>query len=227
MPRKAPAKKAGASTPAKAERVEEILRRLRAMYPRPKIALDFRTPWELLAATILSAQSTDARVNLVTRDLFAKYPTVGDIARADTPELEQDIRSTGYFRSKARSLQGAANVILKEHGGEVPQTMDELVELPGVGRKTANVVLGTAFGKSAGIVVDTHVARVSQRLALVSSSDPVKIEQELMEVIPKREWTKFPHRLILHGREICVARKPRCADCLLNEVCPSAREPRQ
>ena len=225
MPRKV-VKRAGEVAAPRAERVDEIVRRLRTMYPRPVVSLDFRTPWELLAATILAAQSTDARVNIVTKDLFAKYPTVGDIARADTAELEQDIRSTGYFRSKAKSLQGAANVILKEHEGEVPQTLEQLVELSGVGRKTANVVLGNAFGKSVGIVVDTHVTRVSQRLGLTGNSDPVKIEQDLMEIIPKREWVKFAHRVILHGRAICVARKPLCGDCLLNEVCPSAREPR-
>lgn len=207
------------------ERVTEILARLRRMYPDAECSLDFRTPFELLTATILSAQSTDARVNLVTKDLFRKYPTVEALAHADPEVLEGDIRSTGFFRSKAKSLLGMANAILKEHGGEVPRTMEELVELPGVGRKTANVVLGNAFGIAEGVVVDTHVSRVTRRLAFTANQDAEKIERDLMELIPRREWVVFPHRVIQHGRAICVAQKPKCGECLLNEVCPSARVP--
>ena len=207
------------------ERVSEILARLRRMYPDAQCSLDFRTPFELLTATILSAQSTDARVNLVTKDLFRKYPTVEALAHADPGELESDIRTTGFFRSKARSLLGMANAILKEHGGKVPRTIEELVALPGVGRKTANVVLGNAFGIAEGVVVDTHVTRVTNRLGLTAHQDAEKIERDLMELIPRREWVVFPHRIIQHGRQICVARLPKCGECLLNEVCPSARVP--
>lgn len=207
------------------ERVTEILARLRRMYPDAECSLDFRTPFELLTATILAAQSTDARVNLVTKDLFRKYSTVEALAHAGPEVLENDIRSTGFFRSKAKSLLGMANAILKEHGGEVPRTMEKLVELPGVGRKTANVVLGNAFGIAEGVVVDTHVSRVTRRLALTANQDAEKIERDLMELIPRREWVVFPHRVIQHGRAICVAQKPKCGECLLNEVCPSARVP--
>ncbi|HVR42693.1 MAG TPA: endonuclease III [Thermoanaerobaculia bacterium] len=227
MPRKAAKTRAAPRRPGshREERVAEILRRLRRMYPRAECALEFRNPYELLAATILSAQSTDARVNLVGKELFRKYPDVEPLARADPAELERDIHSTGFFRSKARSLLGMANALLKDHGGRVPETMEELIELPGVGRKTANVVLGNAFGKAEGVVVDTHVARVSQRLGLTKHADPEKIEVDLMEIIPRKEWVGFSHRMILHGRTICVARKPKCSECLLNDVCPSAREP--
>jgi endonuclease-3 len=206
------------------ERVEEIVRLLRRMYPKAACSLDFRTPFQLLVATILSAQSTDARVNMVTPHLFEKYPTVEAMASAQSYELEQVIHATGFFRNKAKSVIGAARAILERHGGQVPQTMEELMELPGVGRKTANVVLSNAFGKPVGIVVDTHVARVSVRLALTGQSDPVRIEEDLMALIPKKEWTSFAHRMILHGREICLARKPKCAECRLNEICPSAQE---
>ena len=209
------------------ERALEIVHRLQRAYPRPKIALDFESPFQLLIATILSAQSTDARVNLVTKDLFRKYPSPEAFAKADPAELENDIRSTGYFRSKTKSLIGASKALVERHGGKMPATMAELVDLPGVGRKTANVILGNAMGKSEGLVVDTHVGRVSNRLALTSHSDPVKIEQDLMNLIPKKEWTKFSLRMILHGREICIARKPKCADCVLNDVCPSAQEVRE
>lgn len=229
MPKKVSAKKivraARPRTTLREERIGEILRRLDRMYPAAKCSLDFETPFQLLIATILSAQSTDARVNLVTPALFRKYPTVETLAHADPPELEQDIRTTGFFRSKTRSVMGSANAILVEHGGEVPANMEALVRLPGVGRKTANVVLGNAFGRAEGIVVDTHVARVSRRLGLTRQEDPVKIEQDLVEVVPKKKWVGFSHRVILHGREICVARKPKCSQCLLNDVCPSAREP--
>ena len=207
------------------ERVLEIVRRLQRMYPKARCTLDYENPLQLLVATILSAQSTDVRVNIVTKDLFRKYRTAADYARTRPQALEKDIHATGFFRSKAKSLIGAAQKIEEKHGGEVPQTMEELVELPGVGRKTANVVLGNAFGKAVGIVVDTHVTRVAGRLGLTKNSDPVKIESDLMKLIPQKEWVKFSHRLIQHGREVCVARKPKCSECLLNELCPSAQEP--
>ncbi|HEY0787568.1 MAG TPA: endonuclease III [Thermoanaerobaculia bacterium] len=209
----------------RAERAAEIVARLKRMYPKARISLDYTNAFELLIATILAAQSTDARVNEVTKELFRKYPGPEELAHADPAQLEQEIRATGFFRSKTKSIIGASAALLKEHGGRVPETMEELVALPGVGRKTANVVLGNVFGKAAGVVVDTHVARVSQRLALTSHSDPEKIEADLMAVLPKSAWVSFPHRVILHGRAICVARKPKCAECLLNDVCPSAREP--
>ncbi|HVT43485.1 MAG TPA: endonuclease III [Thermoanaerobaculia bacterium] len=209
----------------RAERVEEIVSRLRRMYPKAKCRLDFENPFELLVATILSAQSTDARVNLVTKDLFRRYPTAEAMAAADSRELEQAIHATGFFRNKARSLIGASQAIVEEHGGEVPRTMEELVALPGVGRKTANVVLANAFRKPVGIVVDTHVTRVAARLGLTAETDAVRIEQDLMRQIPKKEWTGFAHRMILHGRTLCIARRPKCGECLLNEVCPGAREP--
>jgi len=195
------------------------------MYPRAKCTLDYETPFQLLIATILSAQSTDARVNIVTKDLFRKYQSPLSFANADQYELEQDIRTTGFFRSKTKSLMGASKAILERHSGDVPRTMDELILLPGVGRKTANVVLGNAFGIAVGVVVDTHVTRVSGRLGLTRQSDPVKIELDLIKLVPQKEWTKFSHRLILHGRNVCVARKPRCSECRLNDVCPSAEEP--
>lgn len=209
----------------KIERVAEIARRLQRTYPKAKVSLDYKTPFELLVATILSAQSTDARVNLVTKALFMKYRGPTDYAAADPYELEQDIHATGFFRNKARALVGVSKAILEKHGGEVPQTMEELVALPGVGRKTANVVLANAFKKPAGVVVDTHVTRVAGRLGLTEHSDAEKIEQDLMALLPTKEWTSFAHRLILHGRNICVARKPKCRECLLNEYCPSAEEP--
>lgn len=206
----------------KKERATEIVHRLKRMYPRAACTLDYETPFELLIATILSAQSTDARVNLVTKDLFRKYTSVSDFAHARQEELERDIHATGFFRNKAKSVIGASQAILERHGGEVPRTMEELVALPGVGRKTANVVLGNAFGIAVGIVVDTHVTRVSGRLALTRHSDAEKIEADLIRLIPKNEWVKFPHRMIVHGRTICVARKPKCSECRLNELCPSA-----
>jgi len=209
----------------KAERAAEIVRLLQKMYPRAKCSLAFQTPLELLVATILSAQSTDARVNLVTKTLFRKYASAEALAGAKPEMFERDIKSTGFFRSKTKSVQGAARTLLERHSGQVPQTMEELTALPGVGRKTANVVLGNAFGKPLGIVVDTHVSRVSGRLALTRQSNPEKIEEDLMQLIPRKEWIRFSHRMILHGRQICVARKPKCSQCLLNELCPSAEEP--
>jgi len=199
-----------------------VLRRLRREYPDAKTALDHRGPFQLLVATILSAQTTDVGVNKVTPVLFAKYPTPAALAAADPAGVEQIIKSTGYFRSKTRSLIGMANALVERFGGKVPDTMDELLTLPGVGRKTANVVLGNAFGKNVGIVVDTHVARLSQRLKLTRQTDPVKIEQDLMPLIPRRDWALFSHLLIFHGRQVCIARKPLCEKCVLNDICPSA-----
>ena len=207
------------------QRAKLIAARLREMHPNAKIALDFRDPFELLIATILSAQSTDARVNIVTRDLFRKYPDADALAAADPRQLEEDIKPTGFFRNKTKSIMGAASAIVERHGGNVPETMEELVALPGVGRKTANVVLGSAFGIPTGIVVDTHVTRVSGRLGMTSEADAEKIEQDLMKLVPREEWTSFAHRMILHGRNICVARKPLCEECRLNDVCPSADLP--
>jgi len=207
------------------QRVAEILVQLKRMHPKAACSLDFTTPFELLIATILSAQSTDVRVNLVTKTLFKKYPGPRAFAEAKLAELESDIHSTGFFRNKAKSVIAASQEILDKHDGAVPRTMEELVALPGVGRKTANVVLGNAFDTAVGIVVDTHVSRVAGRLALTKSSDAVAIEEDLMKIIPPKEWVKFSHRMILHGREICMARKPKCAECRLNELCPSAQEP--
>jgi endonuclease-3 len=195
---------------------------LKAEYPDARTELDWSNPLELLVATILSAQTTDVQVNRVTESLFSKYRTAEDYADSTPDELEEDIRPTGFYRNKARSLRGMASALVEEHGGEVPRTMSELVALPGVGRKTANVVLGNAFGTNEGIVVDTHVRRVSGRLGLTESSDPVKIEQELMRLVPEGDWTTFSHLLILHGRRTCKARKPDCPNCLLNDICPSA-----
>ena len=197
--------------------------RLKAEYPDARTELDWKSPLELLVATVLSAQTTDVQVNRVTQGLFAKYRTAEDYANADPSELEEDIRPTGFYRNKARSLRNMAGALVEEHGGEVPNTMQELVALPGVGRKTANVVLGNAFGVDEGIVVDTHVRRVSGRLGLTENTDPVKIEQDLMQVIPKEDWTVFSHLLILHGRRTCKARKPDCPNCTLNDICPSAQ----
>jgi endonuclease III len=201
----------------------EVTARLKAEYPDASTELDWSNPLELLVATILSAQTTDVQVNRVTESLFSKYRTAEDYADSNPDELEEDIRPTGFYRNKARSLRGMARALVEEHGGEVPRTMSELVTLPGVGRKTANVVLGNAFGSNEGIVVDTHVRRVSGRLGLTESSDPVKVEQELMRLVPERDWTIFSHLLILHGRRTCKARKPDCPNCILNDICPSAR----
>jgi endonuclease-3 len=200
----------------------EVIARLKAEYPDARTDLDWSNPLELLVATILSAQTTDVQVNRVTESLFAKYRKAEDYADAALDVLEEDIRPTGFYRNKARSLRGMARALVEEHGGEVPRTMPELVALPGVGRKTANVVLGNAFGTNEGIVVDTHVRRVSNRLGLTESQDPVKIEQDLMGVVPEEDWTIFSHLLILHGRRTCKARKPDCPNCVLNHICPSA-----
>jgi len=200
----------------------KVTARLKTEYPDARTELVWSNPLELLVATILSAQTTDVQVNRVTEKLFSKYRTAEDYADSSLDELEENIRPTGFYRNKARSLRGMARALVEEHGGEVPRTMSELVTLPGVGRKTANVVLGNAFGINEGIVVDTHVRRVSDRLGLTESSDPAKIEQELMRLVPEGDWTNFSHLLILHGRRTCKARKPDCPNCILNDICPSA-----
>jgi endonuclease III len=200
----------------------EVVARLKSEYPDARTELDWTNPLELLVATMLSAQTTDVQVNRVSQSLFAKYRTAEDYAGADPDELEVDIRPTGFYRNKARSLRNMAGALVEEHEGEVPRTMQELVALPGVGRKTANVVLGNAFGVDEGIVVDTHVRRVSGRLGLTRNQDPVKIEQDLMGSVPEEDWTIFSHLLILHGRRTCKARKPDCPNCVLNDICPSA-----
>jgi endonuclease III len=206
---------------ARARRARAIARRLARRYPSPRIPLYYRTPFQLLVATILSAQSTDATVNRVTKSLFQRYRSPADFAAARREDLERAIHSTGFFRAKARAIQNMARLLLERHGGEVPRTMGELTKLPGVGRKTANVVL-SIFGVP-GIVVDTHVRRVSRRLALTAHHDPEKIEQDLMVLIPRAEWSAFSLRLIYFGREVCLARAPRCPSCPLRDLCPSAR----
>ena len=206
-------------------RVAKILPILKQMYPDAKCALNHRTPLELLVATILSAQCTDMRVNIVTKDLFRKYRTAADYARAPQERFEKEIQSTGFFRNKTKSIRAMAAKLVEKHGGKVPQTMEELVALAGVGRKTANVVLGNAFDQNVGIVVDTHVTRVSNRLALTSHKvDAVKIEKDLMEIVPQEDWTLFSHLLIHHGRNICQARKPRCEECPLLPYCPAGQK---
>jgi endonuclease-3 len=200
-------------------RVQVILKTLDKMYPDATCALIHRNPWELLVATILSAQCTDKRVNEVTPGLFQKYPTPQDFAAVRPEALADDIRSTGFFNNKAKSVVGAAKKIVHEFGGKVPRTLEELITVPGAARKTANVVLGTAYGIASGIVVDTHVQRISRRLDLTKQTDPVKIEQDLIRVIPQQRWILFSHQIILHGRALCIARKPKCAECKLDPVC--------
>ena len=200
-------------------RVTEILKRLDEMYPGATCALHHHNPWELLVATILSAQCTDRRVNEVTPGLFATYPTPRDFAGVRPEVLANDIRSTGFFNNKAKSIVGAAKKVVTEFGGQVPRTMEEMLSIPGAARKTANVVLGTAYGLAAGVVVDTHVQRIARRLDLTRHTEPPKIEQDLMKVIPQNKWILFSHQIILHGRALCVARKPKCAECKLNPVC--------
>jgi endonuclease III len=207
---------------ARAERAAVILRRLKQEYPEARCALDHGNAYQLLVATILSAQCTDARVNLVTPAFFARYPRAEELARADSAEVEELIRSTGFFRNKTRSLIGMAQGLVAEHQGEVPRTMEELRVLPGVGRKTANVVLGNAFGINEGVTVDTHVTRLSRLLGLTRHDDPVKIEQDLMPLFPREEWALLSHLLIFHGRQVCIARRPRCSACALADLCPSA-----
>jgi endonuclease-3 len=200
-------------------RARRIVRRLAELYPDARCALDYGNPLQLLVATILSAQCTDVRVNLVTPGLFARYPSTEAFARAEPKELETAIQSTGFFRNKARSIIACCRRLLAEHGGDIPSTMDALVLLPGVGRKTANVILGNAFAVP-GITVDTHVGRLSRRLGLTKETDPDKVERDLMALIPKAEWTMFSHRMIYHGRQVCHARKPNCDGCALARLCP-------
>lgn len=215
-------KAANRYNPLAPERISEILRRLDQLYPDVTCALTHKSAWELLVATILSAQSTDVNVNRVTPELFRKYPTVQDFAALMPEQLEPDIRSTGFFRNKSKSVVGAANEIVNAFGGEVPDDMEKLLTLPGVARKTANVVLGTWFKKADGVVVDTHVTRISRRLELTKNTDPAKIEQDLMQVIPKEKWILFAHQIIWHGRKLCMARSPKCVDCALENICHAA-----
>jgi endonuclease-3 len=205
--------------PLAPERVGEILKRLDRLYPDVTCALTHKSAWELLVATILSAQSTDVNVNRVTPELFRKYPTIADFAVLTPEQLEPDVRSTGFFRNKSKSVVGAAKRVVSEFGGQVPDDMDSLLTLPGVARKTANVVLGTWFHKADGVVVDTHVTRISRRLELSKNTDAPKIEQDLMRVIPREKWILFAHQIIWHGRTLCIARRPKCADCALEGIC--------
>jgi endonuclease III len=200
----------------------EVFSRLKRAYPDARTELDYETPLQLAIATILSAQCTDKRVNMVTPLLFRTFPTAAALADAPPEKLEEIIKSTGFFRNKTKSLIGLGKALVERHNGEVPDSMDALVKLPGIGRKTANVILGTAFGKNEGIVVDTHVARLSHRLGLTRETDPVKIEQDLMPLFPRQDWALLSHLLIFHGRRVCEARKPKCEICVLNDICPSS-----
>jgi endonuclease III len=212
----------GTKNPTSSERVAAILVALRKAYPDVVCALNHKNAWELTIATILSAQCTDVRVNLVTPKLFKTFPTPKAMSAASLPELEELIRTTGFFRNKAKSIQGAARVVVEKFGGKVPETMEEILTLPGVARKTGNVVLGSWYGIAAGVVVDTHVMRLSRRLELTRETTPEKVEQDLMKIIPQDRWIAFSHELIHHGRQICVARKPKCVDCTLEKLCNSA-----
>ena len=205
----------------KKKRTAEIIKRLKKAYPEAHCALNHSNAFELLIATILSAQCTDERVNIVTADLFRKYRGPEDYLKVEQAELEKDIHSTGFFRNKSKSIQGACRLIIDDFGGKIPDTMDEILTLPGVARKTGNVVLGNAFGIASGVVVDTHVARLSQRLGLTTNENAEKIEADLMELVPKKYWIMFPHWLITHGRQVCNARRPRCRECVLASLCPS------
>ena len=215
-------KKRNAYNPLAPDRISEILKRLDQLYPEVTCALTHSSAWELLLATILSAQSTDVNVNRVTPELFRKYPTVQAFAALTPEQLEPDVRSTGFFRNKSKSVVGAAKKIVADFGGQVPNDMEELLTLPGVARKTANVVLGTWFKKAEGVVVDTHVHRISRRLELTANDDPQKIEQDLMRIIPRDKWILFSHQIIWHGRKLCIARKPKCVDCPLENLCHAA-----
>jgi endonuclease-3 len=203
-------------------RALEVDRRLQQTYPGARVELDFSNAFELLIATILAAQSTDVRVNIVTKSLFRKYPDAQAFANADVVEMETAVKQTGFFRNKAKAVINCSKALVERHGGVVPRTIEELVELPGVGRKTANVVLGNAYGINEGVIVDTHVTRLSGRLGFTKHADPVDIEQDLIKIVPRDEWTAFANRLILHGRRVCIARKPLCAACVVNDLCPSA-----
>ncbi len=204
--------------------VIELLDRLKRAYPDATCTLDFKTPVQLLIATILSAQCTDERVNKVTPVLFNFYPTARDLAGVSIKKLEGIIRSTGFYHQKARSIQSTCKILVEQYDGRVPDTLEELVRLPGVGRKTANVVLGNAFGKNVGVVVDTHVGRLSRRLGLTEEKNPEKVEKDLIQKIPRKEWTLFSHLMIEHGRKVCTARSPNCAECFLNDICPGFKE---
>lgn len=204
------------------QRVQKIIRLLKRVYPDAKCSLEHSNAFELLIATILSAQCTDARVNIVTQDLFRKYRKPQDYLKISPKELEQDIRTTGFFRNKTKSIQGTAKVLTEQYGSKVPETMEQLLELPGVARKTANVVLGNAFGISSGVVVDTHVTRLSHRLGLSAQKTAEKIEEDLIAIVPKKDWVIFPHLMIAHGRAICKARNPLCAECVVEKLCPSS-----
>lgn len=223
-PRKLAPKKSvsGKTNDLAPKRISELLRRLQAAYPNAECALHHRNAWELLVATILSAQCTDVRVNIVTPELFRKFPTPKAMAEASIPALEQEIRSTGFYHNKAKSISGAAKLLITKFRGKVPKTMAELLTLPGVARKTGNVVLGVAFGLAEGIVVDTHVFRISRRLSLTQSEDTKRVEQDLMQIIPRDHWIQFSHELIYHGRQVCIARKPRCIDCTVETLCHAA-----
>ncbi|MGZ4141562.1 MAG: endonuclease III [Actinomycetota bacterium] len=210
---------------AKKRRARTILNRLGKAYPDTRTALDYRSPFELLVATVLSAQSTDKMVNVITKSLFQKYRSPQDYLKARPGELEQDIKASGFFNQKAKSIRGLSQKLVDDFGGEVPGTMEDLVTLPGVARKTANVVLGNAFGKNEGIAVDTHVHRLSWRLGFSDHDDPNKVEQDLMRLFPRARWFKVSHLLIDHGRQVCFARNPNCAECVVNELCPAARVP--
>ena len=210
--------KSGALAP---ERITEILKRLDEAYPDAVCALNHRTPWELLVATILSAQCTDVRVNMVTPALFRRFPTPEAMAKAPLPELEELIKTTGFFRNKAKSIQGAAKKITEQFGGKVPDTLAELITIPGAARKTANVVLGVSYGKAEGVVVDTHVFRIAHRLDLTKSDTAEKVEQDLMRILPKDRWIRFSHQVIYHGRQVCIARNPKCRECNLETLCHS------
>jgi endonuclease-3 len=204
-------------------RAGKIIRLLRKHYPDAKCSLDFETPHQLLVATILSAQCTDERVNQVTPALFKRYPSMQSFADADSKELERAIYTTGFYVNKARAIKKSARELVDRFGGDIPRTLDELVKLPGVGRKTASVVLGAGFSLAEGVVVDTHVARISRLLGLTAEKDPVKIERDLIAVLPKKDWISYSHMLIIHGRTVCVARRPRCRDCFLSRLCPSTQ----
>ncbi len=204
------------------DRVKKIIRLLKRAYPNAQCSLNHSNPFELLIATILSAQCTDQRVNIVTADLFRKYRKPEDYLKVSEKELQKDIRTTGFFRNKTKSIRGTAKALIGDYGGEVPDSMAELLELPGVARKTANVVLGNAFGIKAGVVVDTHVARLSHRLGLTQEKHPEKIERDLIEIVPRKDWVIFPHLMIYHGRKVCKARSPLCEECVIEKVCPSS-----
>jgi endonuclease-3 len=218
---KSPPKKQNQRGDLAPDRIAAILKALDEAYPNVECALTYRTPWELLVATILSAQCTDVRVNMVTPELFRRFPTPTAMAKATLPQLEALIKTTGFFRNKAKSVQGAARKIISDFSGQVPQTLAELITIPGAARKTANVVLGVSFGKAEGVVVDTHVFRVARRLGLAKGDTPQKVEQELMQVIPQDRWISFSHQLIHHGRQVCIARKPKCDRCNLEQLCHS------